>query len=155
MDTNVILKDYDVLKETLCILNHFDRNFLDKIPSSFLEKLNELSLKSNKNVTIDASKNLKDQNISDDCKDLISFIYYKYVANQDERDQLINVWKDNENAFQKELNDKYNAEKLFQKEENPPIIKYNEDLKPESLLIIPEKNIFNRIIDFIKNIFRK
>lgn len=155
MDTNVILKDYDVLKETLCILNHFDRNFLDKIPSSFLEKLNELSLKSNKNVTIDASKNLKDQNISDDCKDLISFIYYKYVANQDERDQLINVWKDNENAFQKELKDKYNAEKLFQKEENPPIIKYNEDLKPESLLIIPEKNIFNRIIDFIKNIFRK
>lgn len=154
MDTNVMQKDYDVLKEAICILNCFERDFLEKIPKSFLEKLNELSLNSNKDIHIDTSKSLKDQNVSEDCKDLISFIYYKYVANQEKKIQLSNIWKNNENVFQQELHDKYNPEKLFQKEEQNNVKNFENEIKTESLTIIPEKNIFGKIFDFIKNIFK-
>lgn len=153
MDTNIIQKDYDVIKETVCILNHFEHNFLEKIPHSFLEKLNELSLNSNKEVFIDTSKKLKDQDVSNDCKDLISFIYYKYVATSKEKNQIISIWKNNENKFQKELHNKYNPQKLFSSQEKNNVEVLEKQIKSESLLIMPIENTFKKIINFIKKFF--
>lgn len=152
MDTNVIIKDYDVLKETLYVLSYFDNSFLEKIPDSFLNALKELALKSNKEVYIDYSKSLKEQNISDDCKDLISLIYYNYIASQDEKKELMNIWKSNENIYQKDLHEKYNPENIFKTE-----IKQNQEkITSENFPMVQEKekNVIQRIMDFIKGIFK-
>lgn len=153
MDTNVMIKDYDVLKETLYVLSYFDNSFLEKIPDSFLNALKELALKSNKEVDIDVSKSLKEQSISDDCKDLISLIYYNYIASQDEKKELMNIWKSNENIYQKDLHEKYNPENIFKTE-----IKQNQEkITPENFPMVQEKekNVIQRIMDFIKGIFKK
>ena len=42
------------------------------------------------------SKKLKDQDISQECKDFISIMYYYYHANDEEKKELISKWNDND-----------------------------------------------------------
>lgn len=78
-------KEEDVVKETLYILNYFNSNFVAKIPNNFLEELKKIAKTSKINVNIHKSKKLEEQKISEDCKDLISLIYYNYVASKEEK----------------------------------------------------------------------
>jgi hypothetical protein len=47
-------------------------------------------------VSIDISKGLEEQDISQECKDMISLIYYKYIADNDEKKELIKIWAEND-----------------------------------------------------------
>ena len=58
---------------------------------SFTNKLNEIE------VNIDISKELEEQNISQESKDMISLLYYKYIADDDEKIELIKIWSNNDN----------------------------------------------------------
>ena len=106
----------NIAKETIIVLNYFDESFISKISNSFLLKLKELAKDSNLVVKIDKYKSLKEQNISNECKDLISIIYYKYVASKDEQKELWNLWNNNEILYQKIIKDKYSNQKnrIFQ-----------------------------------------
>lgn len=75
----------DIAKETIDILKYFDNDFISKIPENFMKKLQEISKASSLKVEIDASKKLEEQNISEDCKNFISWIYYSYCADENEK----------------------------------------------------------------------
>lgn len=105
----------DVAKETICILNYFDKSFISKIPVNFLNEIRNLAEKSSITVKIDKDKKLKDQNILEKTKDLISLIYYSYIATKEEKEELIKIWNANELLYQRALEDKYNSNNLFKK----------------------------------------
>lgn len=63
-----------------------------KISNNFLEKLKKIAKTSKINVNIDKSKKLEEQKISEDCKDLISLIYYNYVASKEEKKEILDNW---------------------------------------------------------------
>ncbi len=86
----------NIAKETIEVLNHFDEEFTSKISKTFLNNLYELSKNSNIKVIIDENKELKDQNISEECKDLLSILYYKYIATEEEKTDIIEIWKNND-----------------------------------------------------------
>ncbi len=86
----------NIAKETIEVLNYFDEEFISKISKNFLNNLYELSKNSNISVTIDENKNLKDQNISEECKDLLSVLYYRYIATETEKMDIIEIWKSND-----------------------------------------------------------
>ena len=71
----------------------------------------------------------------------------KYWANEEEKLKFEDKIKNNEKAYQEELNAKYNVDNLFKqkdfgnKEELPTVIK--------------QKSFLQKIIDKIKNIFRR
>lgn len=91
-----MIKVDDVAKETLNILEYFDSNFVSKIPNNFLENLKLIAETSQIVVNIDKQKTLEDQEISEDCKDLISLIYYNYVADEKEKEEILKCWVENE-----------------------------------------------------------
>ena len=122
-------KEEDVVKETLYILNYFNSNFVAKIPNNFLEKLKKIAKTSKINVNIDKSKKLEEQKISEDCKDLISLIYYNYVASKEEKKEILDNWIKNEKKYQNELNEKYNANDIFKNINN----KKNKEIILENL----------------------
>ena len=66
----------DVARETIDVINYFNPNFIAKISSTFLNGLKEIAKSSTKITQIDKTKKLKEQNISEESKDLISLIYY-------------------------------------------------------------------------------
>lgn len=139
----------DVFKETLIILAYFNNNLLEKIPNKVLKKLNELAAESKAEFYIDREKNLNEQNISEETKDLISLIYYNYIAEQNEKDEILKLWQDNEKRHQEILKQKYNTDELFKGRQKK--IDTQDMPSPEKALVEYKKdNIFKRIVEYIK-----
>ncbi len=105
----------NVAKETIEILKYFDSKFLSKISENFLKELTQLAKDSNLEVKIDKNKKLKEQEISDETKSLISIMYYRYFATEEEKKDIIKIWNNNEKLYQKTIKEEYNQENLFKK----------------------------------------
>lgn len=86
----------DISKETLTFLSFFDSNIIKKIPDNLFSKLCNLAADSKKDFYIDKNKKFKDQKISEECKDLLSLIYYDYIAEEDEKKEILEKWSMNE-----------------------------------------------------------
>ncbi len=142
----------DVARETIDIINYFNPKFIEKISSTFLNGLNEIAKNSEKITQIDKTKKLKDQNISEESKDLISLIYYNYIATEEEKRKLAKIWNENEIAYQKELSQKYSVDNLFKSNEKVKVeVQENTNL-PD---IIRKESIIEKIKKFFKKMFHK
>lgn len=102
-------------------------------------------------VNIDRYKKLEEQEISEDCKDLISLIYYNYVANGNDKEEILKCWNKNEEKYQNELNEKYNANDIFNNIHNN--VEKHTDITEKS-----EQSNLPQIVknhSFIKSIWKK
>ena len=86
----------DVYKEVFVVLSNFNKEIIEKIPSRVFNKIANLAADSEIEVNIDMTKELEDQNISEESKDMISLLYYKYIADDNEKLELIKIWSNNE-----------------------------------------------------------
>lgn len=91
-----IIDKKDIYKEVFVILSHFNNELLNKLPRPLFNELVDLAADSNFEVDIDPTKKLEEQNISEESKNLISLIYYKFVADDDEKKELIKIWQEND-----------------------------------------------------------
>ena len=154
MEANSAINYTNVFNETLEVLNHFDSEFLSKIPNEFLNAMKEFASKSTITVNIDTSKNLIEQDISEECKEMISLIFYSYIATKEEKEELTELWNVNEEAYQKGLKEKYNVDNIFENSKKVIETESAENSKKE-LVEYKEKNFFQKIIEKIKNWFIK
>lgn len=134
------------MTETLDILNHMDKKYIEKIPKDFMNFLEE-----NKSIDykpdLNHSLKIDEMDLKEETKDILSVIYMNYWCNDNEKSEYINLLNKNEQAYQNEVNEKYNPDKLFankNKYSNQEMVVINE--KP--------KTIFQKIIVFIKNILK-
>lgn len=138
----------DVAEETLEVLRYFGNEFVSKIPRNVIKKLEELAIDSDEKVIIDKSKKLNEQAISEECKGLISLIYYNYFTNDEEKKEILNIWNENERLYQEELSQKYKIDIILKNE------KQNNDIQENLLVVKENKNIFQKIWGFIEKIFK-
>lgn len=138
----------DVAEETLEVLRYFDNEFVSKIPRNVIKKLEELAIDSDEKVIIDKSKKLNEQAISEECKGLISLIYYNYFTNDEEKKEILNIWNENERLYQEELSQKYKIDIILKNE------KQNNDIQENLLVVKENKNIFQKVWGFIEKIFK-
>ncbi len=82
-----------VFSEVYEIISHFSKDMLDKIPKEFLELIKSNRSKKS-SYRYDTSKPLNNQNISEEAKDLISYIYIAYISENSE--ELIKICKEND-----------------------------------------------------------
>lgn len=146
-----MIKVDDIAKETLDILKYFNSDFVSKIPNKFLENLKMIAETSQIAVNIDKNKKLEEQEITEDCKDLISLIYYSYVANENDKKEILKCWNKNEQKYQNELNEEYNANDIFKNIHNK--VKTHTDITEKS-----EHSNLPQIVEnhsFIKSIWKK
>ena len=88
--------DKDVAKEVLTVLSNFDNSILDKLPKELFEELISLAADSEKKYYLKPDKTLEEQELSEDCKDILAIIYYNYSADDSTKEKLLNIWKENE-----------------------------------------------------------
>lgn len=79
----------DLAKEFLTVLAYCDNSFLSKIPGKFLKKLNDLAADSLKDFYIDKNKTLIEQDLSDECQDLIALVYFMYMTDSNIKKQIL------------------------------------------------------------------
>ncbi|MBR2289205.1 MAG: hypothetical protein IJ867_00935 [Clostridia bacterium] len=86
----------DVYKEALTVLSNCDSDVIAKIPDKVFKALNKLAADSNLEFYIDSEKSLAEQDISEECKDLLSIIYYTYMSDKEEKKEILSTWGKNE-----------------------------------------------------------
>ncbi len=100
------------ISETLDILNHIDKIYVNKIPENF-----KRFLEKNKSKTyipkLDHSKKLNEMNLKESTKDILATIYIHYWADLKEKAEYNNMLAKNEKKYQEELRKKYNPDDLF------------------------------------------
>ena len=80
----------DTSKELLTVLSFCEEEILDNIPNQTIQKLNELASFSKKDYFINKNKLLKDQELSEECKDLLVDIYNSYIENINTKEYMVN-----------------------------------------------------------------
>lgn len=138
-----ILNICDISKETLTFLAFFDNKMIEKIPSYIITKLCEEAADSKLDFYIDTSKSFKEQEISDKSKDLISLIYYDYIAEEYEKNEILQQWDLNEKNYIQAQKEKYSYDNLFKSKETTDCVE---------LIEVKKDNIFQKIKNLIKKI---
>lgn len=82
----------DVYKEVLTYIAYFDEELLDSIPTQVLQELNDKAGDSEANFYINPEEPLEKQNMSEEAKNLLSLIFYNYVADEEEKKKLMKLW---------------------------------------------------------------
>ena len=144
-----VQKISDISKETLTFLAFFDNKMLEKIPSYVIEKLCKEAADSNLSFYIDTNKSFSEQIISEESKDLISLIYYDYIAEEDEKKEILKQWNLNEKNYEKALSEKYNTDNIFKNRQEEKVIE-NTNLPIE----IKEESFFKKLVNFIKKFLK-
>ena len=138
--------------EVNCLLEYLPQSYIDKLPKKLIELIKKQSDKQYY-ISIDTNKSLLEQDFSKKTKDLIAVIKYNYWSTDEERQQLKKIFYENENKYQKELLEKYNPNDIFKKKESKTDI--SDNIEPNLQMVEYKENIFIRLFNKIKNIFRK
>lgn len=147
----MIGQDYSIaISETLEILNHTEKEDVDKIPIKFLEFLQNNASKTYIS-TLDFSKPLKDMNLNTKTIGILSIIYKKYWCNDEERKLFEEKLKQNEIKYQKLLDENYNVNRLFENKK----VKNEKRLNVTSLIEYTEQKWYEKLFAKILKLFRK
>lgn len=139
--------------EVLLILEHTEIEAVNKISKKFMEFLKENSSKTYK-PEFDTSKSIKELNLKPKTEALLGMIYLNYWANEEEKIEFKKKIKENEEKYQQELRDKYNADNLFKNRTTTAYIEDNIQ-KETALAEIRKETFIQKIINKIKDIFRR
>ena len=123
------------LSETYCLLKHFPKAYIEKIPPKILELINHFS-DSKYYIDIDTEKTLDEQNISEETKNMLIVFKYNYWSTEGEKQMIYDKLDENEMKYQQELREKYNYENIFKNkstqvnvaEKNVAMIEYKEPI---------------------------
>ena len=153
MENNLVYSN--VATELIEIFKYFDSTLSGKIPKNLKENLNKIKNKEHK-FKIDKTKELDEQDVLPETKQILSIMYLKYFCSTEEADAIIEESKRKEIIDEKEKREKFNPDNIFkdkqvyqeEQEDNMKLIEYVE--------YIPiHKRIINKVKDFFKNILRR
>ena len=135
------MNDIIVYSEVYEILNILGKKYIDKLPKDLYNLIDE-SRDKNIVVKIDGNNSIKNQNISNEAIEFICLLNLKYWTTAKEAEELIKIYKANEEKWRKEVNNIFKQEEKKIKQQNNSLIVKNKD------------SLFKIIIEKIKNLFR-
>lgn len=127
-----------------------------KISKKFLAFLEENASKDFE-CKFDYNKPLSELEISPTAKSIIGLIYYNFWCETvQQKNDFLSLLDDNDRKYQKELNDKYNVNNIFDiphKTEGS-----NEKLKnntEKAMIVKKDLKWYERVFEFVKKLFKK
>ena len=141
------IKTKEIYSEVYQLLNLLGNEYIDKLPKSLFNMLEE---KRNINYEPKYTEDLplNKQNIKKETLSIIALLHLNYwCENENEKNELKQIFKNNEDNYQNELREKYNPDNIFKKHIQENIV------KNEVSLVEYKESIFKRLINKIKSIF--
>lgn len=144
----MLISDKDVYSEVYSVLNLLGDYFIEKIPVDTYKMIKE---KRNKdyNPIYNLNISLDKQKISRRSLSVIALFDVNYWSGIERKSILKEMFKQNGIQRQNELSEKYKTEDMFK-----TIVRENKNTS-EEIIVKEEKNIFYKILDKIKNLFKK
>lgn len=141
--------------EVYTILNLLEEEAFLKIPEKIIKYFEEeRDLEYNKEI--DINKPLEEQGLKRETLILLAILNLNYwCESEEEKKEFLEELKNNKEIKEKELNEKYNIEKIFKdRKENTENVEITEDNETKQLVEYKE-NFFIKILNKIKSMFRK
>ena len=139
----------DIYSEVYQVLNLLGNEYVNKLPKSLLNMLEE---KRNINYVPKYTDDqpLNKQNIQKETLSIIALLHLNYwCENEEEKKQLRQMFKSNEDRYQRELREKYNSDNMFKNNIQESTI------KNEVSLVEYKESIFRKLINKIKSFWYK
>lgn len=141
------IKTKEIYSEVYQVLNLLGNEYIDKLPNSLLNMLKEKrNMDYNPQYIEDVP--LNKQNIKKETISIIALLHLNYwCENTKEKNELNQMFKNNEDRYQDEIRKKYNPDNIFKKHIQENVI------KNEVSLVEYKESIFKRLINKIKSLF--
>lgn len=134
-------------KEVIELLKYFSLEDVKKIPEDLL-KVFLVNMDKDYKFTVDEEKTFEEQTLLEETKVIFAIIFRDYWATDYQRQRILAKEENDRRKMEEAKAKKYNTENLFKKKEIT--------MPAENLPVkLEEKSIFSKIIDKIKNIFKK
>ena len=138
------------------ILKILDESLVNKIPES-VRRVYTNNRDVEYKVDLDMNKSIKEQKISRKAIVYLSELHLKYWCSDDERKELLDIFAENEEKLKKELEKQYDLEYVLKKKKEEKLENVPEENKNLEMSICnyEKKNFFQKIMDKIKQMFKK
>lgn len=146
------VRTQEMYSEVYSILNLLGNSYISKLPKSLFKMIEDEKLDTyNPQYTED--KSLNEQNVKRESLAMIALFHLNYWCNSDEeKQQLKQLFKTNEEKHQAEIREKYNPDNLF-KNRNPQPIVDSQPVANKVAMVEYKESFFKKIINKIKSIF--
>ena len=157
----MVITTKEMYSEVYGILKALGNKYIDKLPKTVLKVITECK-EENYNPEYSMSIPLKEQDINRKSLAMIALFHYNYWCETEERKKFKNMLETNEEKHQKEMQEKYSNDKIFNKattkieEEtiSEKVDRFVEESNQSTANIVEYKqSFFNKIIDKIKQCF--
>ena len=131
-----------------CLFKYFPNSFIEKLPNKLLETI---SVKADRKylIDVDTDKSIDEQNISNKTKMILAVLTYNYWSNEKQKDIIIKKIYENEEIYQRKLNEKYNPDNLFKNKETKV-----GTIDNSVVMVKYKKSTFTKIINWFKRTFK-
>lgn len=146
----------EAVVDVLDILEHMEEEDIQRVPKKFVDILKE-----NASPTyvsnLDYTKRLVEMDLSEEARGILAVMYRHYWCPKEKKEEFEKRITENEMEFQRIISEKYNTEEIFVNKGNivseEKII--NDLTEEESLVEVPEKSFWEKIVSKVISIFRK
>lgn len=151
MDINI----QETYSEVYGILNMLGENYIKRLPNSLYKMIRESkSLTYNPQYSKEIS--LNEQNIKRESLSMIALFHLNYWCNSnEEKEQLKQLFKNNEEKHQAEIRKRYNPDNLFKNRKQEISTESQPFTKDVSMVEYKEKNFLQKLFDKIKHLFKR
>lgn len=141
----------EMYSEVYSILNLLGSSYITKLPKSLFKMIEE-EKSSTYNLQYSEDQSLSEQNIKRESLSMIALFHLNYWCNSDEeKEQLKQLLKNNEEKHQAEIREKYNPDNLFKNNKQETIQEAN--VNSNNLAIVKYKeSILKKFINKIKSL---
>lgn len=136
--------------EVLDILNHTNKEDVQRIPQSFIKFLTDISSKNYKSK-FNHEQPINGFNLRKQTKELLGFIYITWWCNKEEHEKYKNIIHEN-NMKQEKIKETYNVNDIFKNKKENKIIQ-NENMIEKNIVEYKKENIFKKFLNKILSFF--
>ena len=136
--------------EVLDILNHTNKEDVQRIPQSFIKFLTDISSKNYK-AKFNHEQPVNGFNLRKQTKELLGFIYITWWSDKEEHQKYKNIIHEN-NIKKEKIKETYNVNDIFKnKKENKTI--QNENVTEKNIVEYKKENMFKKFLNKILSFF--
>ena len=145
----------EMYSEVYSILNLLGNNYIAKLPKSLFKMIEE-EKSSTYNPQYSEDKSLNEQNIKRESLAMIALFHLNYWCDSnEEKEQLKQLFKNNEEKHQAEIRKRYNQDNLFKNRKQENTTESQPFINDVAIVKYKEKNFLQKIFDKIKYLFKK
>jgi len=137
------------------ILGYMEQKYIDKVPEKLRKIFREEKNKDYK-PNINPAIPLAEQNLQKQTLSLLAMLNLNYWCEDEEHKQeLINLYAENDKKREAELREKYNPDNIFKKKQVESEKPVTETAQETALVEYKEQNFFQKVLDIIMNFFKR